>query len=154
MSSPSDLLTLPYACPLQRPYPPLYEVCFTSDVALVISKAFHIVWYMYFNFCTAPYGCCFPLCTFISSFLYADDSTVHYSTSFNRRPSLQELNASKRDATERLTSNLSAISNWGRANLVKFNASKLNFFTYPLGIIFQKTILSSSVTFNCLPPPH
>ena len=30
---------------------------------------------------------------------YADDSTLHYSTSFNRRPSLQELNTSRRDAT-------------------------------------------------------
>ncbi len=40
---------------------------------------------------------------------YADDSTLHYSTSFNRRPSMQELNT-RRDATERLTSDLSILS--------------------------------------------
>ncbi len=53
---------------------------------------------------------------------YAGDSILHYSTSFNRRPSLQEINASRRDTTERLTSDLSIISDWGRANLVKFNS--------------------------------
>ena len=89
---------------------------------------------------------------------YADDSTLHYSTSFNRRPSQQELNASRQDATERLTSDLSIISDWGRANLVKFNASKTQFLhlstrhnlpdNYPL--FFNDTQLSPSSTLNIL----
>ncbi len=41
---------------------------------------------------------------------YADDSTLHYSTSFIRLPSLQELNTSRRDARELLTSDLSVLS--------------------------------------------
>ena len=89
---------------------------------------------------------------------YADDSTLHYSTSFTRRPTSQELNTSRRDAIERLTSDLSVISNWGRANLVKFNASKTQFLhlstrhnlpdNYPL--FFNDTQLSPSSTLNIL----
>ncbi len=58
---------------------------------------------------------------------YADDSTLHYATSFTRRPSLQELNTSRRGDTERITSDLSVISDWGRANFVKLNTSKTQF---------------------------
>ncbi len=77
---------------------------------------------------------------------YADDFTLHYSMSFTRQPSLQELNTSERDATERFTSDLSVISDWGRANLVKFNASKTIFFIDLLSIIFQTTNLFFNVT--------
>ncbi len=55
---------------------------------------------------------------------YADDTTVQYSTSFDRHPNLQELQISRNDAAERLTSVLSIISDWGRRNLLSFNASK------------------------------
>ena len=58
---------------------------------------------------------------------YADDSTLHISTSFDKRPSQQQLIDSRRDAIERLNSDLSIISQWGRENLVTFNASKTQF---------------------------
>ncbi len=38
---------------------------------------------------------------------YSDDTTLHYSTSFDRQPNLQELQVSRKDATECLTSDLS-----------------------------------------------
>ncbi|XP_050717656.1 uncharacterized protein LOC126999291 [Eriocheir sinensis] len=89
---------------------------------------------------------------------YADDSTLHYSTSFNRRPSQQELHDSRLEAAERLTSELTIISDWGKRNLVSFNASKTQFLhlstrhnlrnTYPL--FFDNTQLSPSSTLNIL----
>ncbi len=54
---------------------------------------------------------------------YADDTTLHYSTSFDRHPNLQELQISRNDAAERLTSDFAIISDWGRRNLISFNAS-------------------------------
>ncbi len=53
---------------------------------------------------------------------YADDSTLHYSISFNRRPTIQELNDLRMGAIERLASELTIISDWGKRNLVSFNA--------------------------------
>ena len=89
---------------------------------------------------------------------YADDSTLHFSTSFDRRPSQLELQHSRRDAAERLTSDLSVISDWGRRNLVSFNASKTQFLhlstrhnlpdSYPL--YFSDTQLSPSHTLDIL----
>ena len=58
---------------------------------------------------------------------YADDTTLHFSTSYNRRPTHQEVCDSRRDAIGRLTSDLSLVSDLGRANLVLFNASKTQF---------------------------
>ena len=58
---------------------------------------------------------------------YADDTTLHFSTSYNRCPTQQEWSGSRRDAIGRLTSDLSLVSDWGRANLVLFNASKTQF---------------------------
>ncbi len=55
---------------------------------------------------------------------YADDSTLHYSITFKSRPSQIELHDARVDATERLASDHSIISDWGRRNLVSFNASK------------------------------
>merc|ERR1711980_48728 len=87
---------------------------------------------------------------------YADDSTLHFSTSFSRRPNLQELTNTRHDAAERLTSDLSLISDWGRTNLVSFNASKTQFLhlstrhnlpdIYPL--FFNDTQLSPSSTLD------
>ena len=89
---------------------------------------------------------------------YADDSTLHYSTRFDKFPNQQELETSRQVAMERLTSDLSRISDWGRANLVKFNASKTQFLhlstrhklpdTYP--IYFDNTQLSPSSSLNIL----
>merc|ERR1711980_49343 len=74
---------------------------------------------------------------------YADDSTRHFSTSFSRRPNSQELSNARRDAIERLTSDLSLISVLGKTNLVSFNASK-NSVSPPI---------NSSQSSRQLPPP-
>ncbi len=58
---------------------------------------------------------------------YADDSTLHFSTSFDRRPTLQDLQDSRLEAAERLTSDLAIISDLDRRNLVSFNASNIQF---------------------------
>ncbi len=55
---------------------------------------------------------------------YADDSTLHFLTSFDKRPTLQDLQDSRLVAAERITSDHSLISDWGKRNLVSFNASK------------------------------
>ena len=58
---------------------------------------------------------------------YADDSTLHFSMSFCRHPNQKQVNDSLGDITERLTSDLSLISDWGKENLVLFIASKTQF---------------------------
>ena len=58
---------------------------------------------------------------------YADDSTLYLSTSFTRRPTKQEVNHSRRDATGNLTSNLYIKSERDKANHVLFSASKTQF---------------------------
>ena len=85
---------------------------------------------------------------------YADDTILYFSTSYNRSPTQQELSDSRRDAIESLTSDLSLVSDWSRANLVLFNASKTQFIqlstrhnlpdNYPL--FFNDTQLSLSST--------
>ena len=77
---------------------------------------------------------------------------------YNRRPTQQELSVSKRDAIERLTFDLSLVSDWASANLVLFNASKTEFLQlstrhnlsriYPL--FFSVTQLSLPSTLNTL----
>ncbi|MPC24988.1 hypothetical protein E2C01_018083 [Portunus trituberculatus] len=42
--------------------------------------------------------------------------------SIQRRPTLQEVNRSRRDATKRLTSDLPKISDWGRESLIKLSS--------------------------------
>ena len=74
---------------------------------------------------------------------YAHDTTLHFSTPYNRGLTQQELNNSRRDVIGRLTSDLSLLSDWGILNLVLFKNS-----------ISTTTILSSSLTLNCLSPPH
>ncbi len=58
---------------------------------------------------------------------HVDDSTLHFLTSFDRIPTLQDLQDSRLEAAERLTLDLALISDWGRRNLVSFNASKTQF---------------------------
>ena len=89
---------------------------------------------------------------------YADHTILHFSTSYNMRPTQQELNNSRRDAIGRLTSDLSLVSDWSRAILVLFNASKTQFLqlstrhklpdNYPL--FFNDTQLPLSSTLNTL----
>ncbi|KAK3884497.1 hypothetical protein Pcinc_011235 [Petrolisthes cinctipes] len=97
-------------------------------------------------------------CTSSPIHSYADDSTLHYSTHYDNRPSQQLLSTSRDDAVARLTSDLSLISNWGRENLVVFNASKTQFLhlstrtnlpdNYPLS--FNDTQLNLSPSLNIL----
>ena len=56
---------------------------------------------------------------------YADDSTLHF-TFLSRRPNQKQVNDSRGDATQRLSS-ISLISNWGGKHFVLFNASKTQF---------------------------
>ena len=86
---------------------------------------------------------------------YADNTTLHFSTSYNRHPTQQELSDSRWDAIGCLTSDLSLVSDWGRANLVLFNASKTQFLqqstrhnlpdNYPLFFIDTQLPLSSTL---------
>ncbi len=89
---------------------------------------------------------------------YTDDSTLHFSITFKSRPSQTELHNARLDATKRLASDLSIISDWDRRNLVSFSASKAEFLhlstrhhlpdTYPL--FFNNTLLSPSRALNIL----
>jgi hypothetical protein len=97
-------------------------------------------------------------CTTSPIHSYADDTTLHFSTSFANRPSQQLLNTSRDDAVACLTSDLSLISDWGKENLVVFNASKTQFLhlstrynlpnDYPL--YFDDTQLNPSSSLNIL----
>ena len=89
---------------------------------------------------------------------YADDSTLHYSFQFEKRPTQQQLIDSRRMALEQLTSDLSLISNWGRENMVVFNASKTQFLhlstrhnlPHNYDIFFENTQLKPSSVLNIL----
>ena len=83
---------------------------------------------------------------------------MHFSASFHRRPTLQEVHSSRREASKRLTFDLSKIPDWSKANLVLFNASKTQFLhlytrhNLPNNylLFFNDTQLSPSSTLNFL----
>ena len=89
---------------------------------------------------------------------YAHDNTKHFSTSYNRCPLQQELSDSSRDAIGRLTSDLLLVSDWGIANLVRFNASKTQFLQLSTRhnlpdkylLFFNDTQIPVSFTLNTL----
>ena len=89
---------------------------------------------------------------------YADDSTLHYSFQFERCSSQQQLIDSRRMDLEQLTSDLSHISNWGRENMVVFNASKTQLLHLSIrynlphnyNIFFENTQLKPSFLLNIL----
>ncbi len=85
---------------------------------------------------------------------YGDDSTLHFSTSFDRRPTLQDLQDSRLEAAERLTSDLALISDWGKRNLVSLMPQKLSFFINLIDITFQTSIPYSSTTHSYHPLQH
>ena len=86
---------------------------------------------------------------------------MHFSTSYNRRPTQQELNDSRRDAIGRLISDLSLVFDWGRANLDLFNTSKPQFlqlstrhnFPHNYPLFFNDTQLILFPTLNTLSLP-
>ena len=89
---------------------------------------------------------------------YADDTTLHFSTSYNRRPTQQELSDLRSDAIGCLISDLSLVSDWSRANFVLFNASKTQFLQLSTQhclpdnylLFFNDTQLPFSSTLNTL----
>src|ERR1700755_3502152 len=72
--------------------------------------------------------------------------------------SQQQLLDARRVALEQLTSDLSRISNWGRENMVIFNASKIQFLylstrhnlPHNYNIFFENTQLKPSTVLNIL----
>ncbi len=54
---------------------------------------------------------------------HADDSTLHYTTHFDRKLTLQDLQDSRLKVAECLTSDPAIISDWRMRNLVSINAS-------------------------------
>ncbi len=55
---------------------------------------------------------------------YADDSTLHISTSFSRPPREDALIHARQSMVESVRDDLDSILQWGAANLVNFNSSK------------------------------
>jgi hypothetical protein len=55
---------------------------------------------------------------------YADDSTVHVSTSFPRAPSNIDRNLTRHNVSQSISNDLSLIHQWGIANHVSFNSTK------------------------------
>ena len=88
---------------------------------------------------------------------YADDSTLHSSSSFNSPPSAQYRSTSRSDHFVSLNSDLDRISGWGRQNLVKFNSSKTQFLPISLSttpsdynITFENSSLDPLESINIL----
>ena len=81
-----------------------------------------------------------------------------FFTLYNRRPTQQELSDTRRDAIGRQASDLSLVSDWGRANLVLFNTWKAQFLqlstrhNFPVNYpyFFNDTQLLLSSTLNTL----
>ena len=73
---------------------------------------------------------------------YADDSTLHSSMSFPSAPSSLTRSTSRFITATSLNSDLAKISQWGKCNQVKFNASKTQF----LLISLSKTPLNSPIS--------
>ena len=53
--------------------------------------------------------------TYCPIYSYADDTTFHFSTSYNRCPTQQELRDSRRDAIRRLNFDISLVSGLGQS---------------------------------------
>ena len=63
---------------------------------------------------------------------YADDSTLHKSSSFSTQPSALIRSQSRIELSSSINSDLGRISDWGQNNLVRFNASKTQFLPISL----------------------
>ena len=68
----------------------------------------------------------------MSHTLIADDSTLHKSSSFPSQPSSEARSQSRLSLCDAVNVDLNGISDWGRQNLVNFNASKTNFLPISL----------------------
>ena len=65
---------------------------------------------------------------------YADDSTLHTSSSFAAQPSAEARSVSRVIMTNSINKDLNRISEWGDQNLVKFNSLKTQFLPISLSI--------------------
>ena len=88
---------------------------------------------------------------------YADDSTLHCSSSFPAQPSSFARFRSRQTLSSTINSDLDSIENWGRTNLVKFNASKTSLLPVSLSttasnlfIHFANEAIVPSQTINIL----
>ena len=96
-------------------------------------------------------------CTSLSSHSYADDTTVHVTSQFVSPPSAAARSASRVAMSSSLNDGLRDISDWGRRNLVKFNASKTCFLPISLSkdpshesIIFENVEINPLESINVL----
>ena len=83
-------------------------------------------------------------------YLCADDSTLHFSKSFSRRPNQKQVNDSHGDTTECLISNFFLNFRLKQKKTCCSIPQKLNSFIYPLDKIFQTPSLLL-VSFETLP---
>merc|ERR1712212_1258368 len=86
---------------------------------------------------------------------YADDSTLHSSTMFPKRPSSNSRLASRVDSISSLNDDLKRIASWGTGDLVNFNDLKTQFMlmslsslTDDLNIMFKNTAIKPTTTFH------
>ena len=68
----------------------------------------------------------------IPSHSYADDTTCHTSSSFRSQPTSEARSASRTTLSTTVNAGLERISDWGRRNCVRFNASKTCFIPISL----------------------
>jgi len=88
---------------------------------------------------------------------YADDSTLHKSSSFNSQPSSNARTQSRLAISTTLNSDLERISGWGRESLVNFNSSKTQLLPISLStdpsdfdIIFENNVINPLCSINIL----
>ena len=55
---------------------------------------------------------------------FADDSTLHHSYKFNKRPTGREVEVARGHMMDSLSSDIRTIMEWGRQNRVEFNLGK------------------------------
>ena len=86
---------------------------------------------------------------------YADDSTLHSCSSFPTQPSSFDRSLSRASLSSSINSDLNKISDWGRMNLVKFNASKTKFMPISLSsnssnlfVCFDGNVIEPSLSIN------
>ena len=88
---------------------------------------------------------------------FADDSTLHTSSSFDSQPSSADRTLSRIDRSLAISLDLEKISEWGSQNLVKFNASKTQFLPVSLStnqshpsITFEDNLIEPLSSINIL----
>ena len=96
-------------------------------------------------------------CTANTIHSFADDSTLHSSTSFQSPPSPHIRTITRDNSISSINKDLERIASWGEANLVNFNKSKTQFQIVSLSslpvdaaITFQDSIIQPTSSINML----